>query len=400
MRAASSLVDSFSCASALRRGRPSDRGPSASWVALLSAGFVLTGFVTVLLGPVLPALSLRWGLNDRAAGYFFTAQFLGAMLSTVLSGPMLAHFGYRRLLIAGYLLMGLGAGFFLRCGYATAVGCVAVFGAGQGVAATASNLLVSTADSRRRASLLNLVNAAWAAGAVASPLLVALAIHSHRLPTALCALLPVAVLLVFLCILLEPPPSPAQVRSRQSLAVDARSFTVVVLMNLLYVGAENATGGWLASWAKALSPQAALWSLVPAVFWGLLMLGRFLSALLLRFVSLRRLLSAAFLTAFTGLGVLQLSRSMLHVLVAAAICGLGFSALFPAIVDALRVRLGSATEQYGGIAFAIGPVGGALLPLAVGVISSGSGSLRHGLLIPLAALLPLPLLLLSRENLS
>ena len=69
--------------------------------ALLHLGFVLTGIFMVLLGPVLPALVQRWGLNDSQAGLFFAAQFLGSVLSNFLSGLLIPEFGFRPAFVGG-----------------------------------------------------------------------------------------------------------------------------------------------------------------------------------------------------------------------------------------------------------------------------------------------------------
>ena len=52
--------------------------------AVACALFVPTGLITVMLGPVLPALSVRWSLNDTQSGYLITAQFLGSLLDGLL----------------------------------------------------------------------------------------------------------------------------------------------------------------------------------------------------------------------------------------------------------------------------------------------------------------------------
>jgi MFS transporter, FHS family, glucose/mannose:H+ symporter len=47
-------------------------------VVWLHIGFALTGIGTTLLGCILPALAPAWHLDDRRAGIFFAAQFLGS----------------------------------------------------------------------------------------------------------------------------------------------------------------------------------------------------------------------------------------------------------------------------------------------------------------------------------
>ena len=50
--------------------------------AVVHAGFVVTGIVTTLLGPLLPILIARWSMSDARAGLFFTLQFCASILGT------------------------------------------------------------------------------------------------------------------------------------------------------------------------------------------------------------------------------------------------------------------------------------------------------------------------------
>ena len=78
--------------------------------ALLYAGFVLTGVVNTLLGPILPALSAKWFLTDSQAGWLFTAQFAGSILGVLLSSRFVVRWGSRVSLVLGYGMMSAGVG--------------------------------------------------------------------------------------------------------------------------------------------------------------------------------------------------------------------------------------------------------------------------------------------------
>ncbi len=62
-----------------RSGSSLHAEPFSYPTTLIHAGFILTGMVTTLLGPILPTLSSKWSLDDLRAGYLFTAQFLGSI---------------------------------------------------------------------------------------------------------------------------------------------------------------------------------------------------------------------------------------------------------------------------------------------------------------------------------
>ena len=53
--------------------------------------FIPIGFATVLLGPMLPALSARWSLNYAQAGALFNAQYLASTCAVACSGVLAAR---------------------------------------------------------------------------------------------------------------------------------------------------------------------------------------------------------------------------------------------------------------------------------------------------------------------
>jgi len=73
-----------------------------------NAAFVPIGVVTVLLGPMLPALSARWSLNYSQAGSLFTAQFLASTAGVGVSGILISRRGFRFALNVGLLVMAAG----------------------------------------------------------------------------------------------------------------------------------------------------------------------------------------------------------------------------------------------------------------------------------------------------
>src|SRR5262252_5930031 len=64
-------------------------------VALLSAGFILTGFPTIIAGPILPTFISRWNLSDSQAGLFFTVQFAASLAAVWITTGLTAWRGYR-----------------------------------------------------------------------------------------------------------------------------------------------------------------------------------------------------------------------------------------------------------------------------------------------------------------
>src|SRR5215467_5982473 len=77
-----------------------------TYVAYIS--FVPIGMATVLLGPMLPALSARWSLNYAQAGALFNAQYLASTCAVALSGVLVTRFGLRFAMKLGIFFMAIG----------------------------------------------------------------------------------------------------------------------------------------------------------------------------------------------------------------------------------------------------------------------------------------------------
>src|SRR5947209_6665271 len=115
-------------------------------------GFALTGIVTTMLGPLLPALKVRWGLTDAQAGYLFTAQFAASVISTMLLTAIIRRLGFLRTLALSYLLLAVGVAGVGASSWAMGLLAVSVYGFALGLAMPATNLLISETSGGRRAA--------------------------------------------------------------------------------------------------------------------------------------------------------------------------------------------------------------------------------------------------------
>src|SRR5882762_4327511 len=148
---------------------------------LLFAGFVLSGIATTIIGPMLPIFIRRWSLDDGQAGLFSTIQFLSALGGTLASSAIAAWRGYKPPLVLGYALMGGGLASLNADTRGVALTATAAFGLGYGLITPGTNLFVAELGGTKSASLLNQLNFAWGAGAMACSPLIALALKRNGL---------------------------------------------------------------------------------------------------------------------------------------------------------------------------------------------------------------------------
>jgi fucose permease len=94
------------------------------------------------------------------------------------------------------------------------------------------------------------------------------------------------------------------------------------------------------------------------------------------------------------------SRLLPVAIVAVFLVGLGCASVYPIFIAWLSRWYGKSAKTIGGILFALASLGGAAGSESIGIVSKFSGSLRVGLLVPLAcaAVLIFLVLLLRRQT--
>jgi FHS family glucose/mannose:H+ symporter-like MFS transporter len=382
--------------------------PDSSRALTIAANlaFVPIGIVTVLLGPLLPILSARWSLNYAQAGSLFTVQFLSSTAFVALSGICTSRWGFRFPIKAGLLAVAAGVAALPFSSRWPGVLCIAVYGAGVGLASPAGNLLVAAANPSRRGAALNMLNFSWSVGAVACPFLVAFAVRRNQV-NFLLAVFAGLLFMVFLGIaamsskVVEPHAvRPQSVEGQQRIEWMSVPVVLFAALFFLYLGLENSVGGWIASYAKTLSVRSLdLALMTPSFFYFALMIGRWFAALLLHKIEEVTLARAGLLTACAGMVCLLLANSLLHVFVGAGLAGIGLAPIYPIAISLISQHFGQSAPVVSSVVFTLANGGGASLPWLVGFTSNRLGSLRVGMVIPLVAGVSM-LILFSKKRIA
>jgi MFS transporter, FHS family, glucose/mannose:H+ symporter len=362
---------------------------SSTAFVLLHAGFVITGIVTTLIGPLLPVLISRWSLSDQRAGLFFTAQFCGSMAGVASIGPLLKR-GYRYTFVWGFGLIAAGVAALNLGSYVLTLAAALVFGCGLGQTLSSANLWVAEIAKDRRLAALSILNLMWGIGAIASSPFVMLAQRHVVTSWLLYAIAACSALTaVVLALLHLEPGTPSKREERQEPAlienISVRSTLSLAAFFFLYVGSENSVAGWVASLAKRMNSDSGdLWALAPMFFWGGLLAGRALVPIVPLRRSERTLLASGLMLAAVGVCFLLRAETFASVAVCGTAAGLGLAAIYPILVAWLVKAFGERSRRIGAIMFSLAGLGGATMPWLVGIMSTRMGSLRAGLLIPLA----------------
>lgn len=348
----------------------------SSFIAL-SAGFVLTGAGTVMLGVLLPTLSLRWGLRDDQAGLLLFLQFVGSALGAIVTGMNRV-----RSMAIGYALLAVTLCVLALDGAKAAYLAFFFFGLGLGMAMTSTSIVFSDRWADDRTAKLEWLNFAWSAGASAGPICF-LPFLRHGDIRSLFAMMLALSLAMFAWVVLRERQEPRIVPARQrgSLSRSARTlFLLLLLLAITTVGVETTLSGWLTTY----SHRAGMRSLAGAALaTSIFCFGEMLSRLTFSTRLLAK--SGRWVILQSGVWGVTISSVLLiaapHpwlILVAAFVAGTFIGPLYPLALSYL-LELSPA-----GWFFSVGGLGAALFPWITGLLSAHYHSLRYGLLVPCA----------------
>ena len=144
----------------------------SSATLVLHLGFVVAGMATTLLGPILPALTVRWAMTDVVAGSLFTAQFLSSMTATLVAPAIAARIGARGALALGFGFLAVGTFTIGIASHPVGMAATVAYGLGLGLVLPLTNIAIAATHPDRAASALSLVNVSWGIGAVIWPMVV------------------------------------------------------------------------------------------------------------------------------------------------------------------------------------------------------------------------------------
>jgi fucose permease len=374
-------------------------------LVLLFAGFVLSGIATTVVGPMLPIFIKRWSLDDGQAGLFSMTQFLAALAGTLASSAIAAWRGYKPALVLGYALMGGGLACLNANTHGVALAATAAFGLGYGLTTPGTNLSVAELGGAKSASLLNQLNFAWGAGAMICSVLIAFALKHSALSILLAATAIFGGILVvglsFASFGLQKYEEDVNTAGTASPVIGLGITIALAAMFFIYVAMENGIGFWSAEYAKRVANGITYTTtLAPMFFYAGLTFGRAAASFVLKHVRERKLVLSALSLEAAATVLLITSRSLPVAIVAVFLVGLGCASVYPIFIAWLSRWYGAKAKKIGGILFALASLGGSAGSESIGIVSKFSGSLRAGLIVPLAcaASLICLVLLLRRQT--
>ncbi|MCD9085643.1 L-fucose:H+ symporter permease [Stenotrophomonas sp. SY1] len=388
-------------------------------LTVVTSIFFMWGFLTCLNDILIPHLKAVFELS-YAQAMLVQFTFFGAyFLMSLPAGRLVARLGYKRGIVAGLVIAGIGAlGFWpaaeLRV-YGAFLAALFVLASGITVLQVAANPYVALLGPERTASSrLTLAQALNSAGTAIAPLLGGMMILSNTVLSSdqLAALpaaeqlayraqeaqavqgpyigLAIALFLLAVFVFLFRLPALAETSEQADNekhgyldALRHRHLLFGVLAIFFYVGGEVAVGSVLVNYLSmpnigGFSEQEA--TRYVSLYWTMAMVGRFIGSALLAGFSPRRLL-ALFATINVLLLVVTMSSEGQVALYSVVAIGLFNSIMFPTIFALSIERLGPLTNK-GSSLLIMAIVGGAIVPYLQGVLADNIG-LHHSFVLPL-----------------
>jgi FHS family glucose/mannose:H+ symporter-like MFS transporter len=354
----------------------------------LHAGFLISGVVTVVLGPLIPEATARWGVPPSRVGLLFFAQFLASS-----AGAIVASRRPRRSVVLGYASISAGLLGVALGSFAAALVAMGLVGLGLGLSIPATNVIVAQRHPEGRGAALSRLNLVWGIGAVLSPLLFMplpprIRVEGVLLPLATFSAL--AALGLF-SLLPADAPRPARVADDRTGTATAGPLALAAGQLCLVCGTEAALGGWMVAAYPTDGPLPPL--LVGGGFWAAFLAGRALAPALLRRWSESALHAATLAVAGAGVAIVLFAGSGTAIALGGLLAGLGMAPVFPLVVSSLTALIERSRSRHAGAVFAVGGLGGACLPWLAGRLGETMGSLRFGFAVPLGAIVVMALLL-------
>jgi len=387
-------------------------------MGVLTTIFFMWGFLTCLNDILIPHLKAVFQLN-YAEAMLVQFTFFGAyFLMSLPAGRLVAHLGYKKGIVAGLAIAGVGAvGFWPAAGlhsYPAFLGALFVLATGITVLQVAANAYVALlGPEKTSSSRLTLAQALNSLGTFLAPkfggLLILsatvlsaeqiakmssaeqLAYRAQEAQTVQGPYLGLAVVLFLLAIFVYLFRLPSLTENTEQ--ADPQHHTLMdalrhphVLFGVLgiffYVGGEVAIGSFLVNYLSEPNIGGfdhAKASTYLGYYWGGAMVGRFVGAVLLRRFDARRLLALA---AVAAIALLALTMSTQGTVAMWAVLTIGLfnSVMFPTIFTIAIERLGPMTSKASSLLI-MAIVGGAVVPLLQGLLSDSIG-IQHSFAIP------------------
>jgi len=362
--------------------------------------FAVNGLYAMILGSLLPIISMEYGLNNTMSGALLSAHQAGNLISGFIAGVLPLYLGRKKsimflcsFVVMGFLIMILtGNPVLLILGFLFT-------GLSRGSISNFNNTIVNEL-SGSSPSALNFLHSIFAVGALAAPFLVILCTYmagdiGWKIAAVVIIILACISIFLFSKMKIDDALKKTEKVKISYLFLKSGFFWISAGIMFFYLCAEATINGWLVKYFIDSNIMTIKYAqMLASLLWVVMLLGRLTCAYIGDKVSKKKLLLT---TSFGTVAfyLLLLSSQNLTV-ITIAIMGLGFSmaGIYPTTVSSI----GSTIKTYPmsmGVLLMIGGVGAIIMPIITGALSDAFGIFAGMSVIVLAIILMIVCVILS-----
>jgi len=341
--------------------------------------FIIMGFVDIV-GVSTGYIKNDFQLTDKVAQFIPSMALIWFFFLSVPTGLLLEKFGKKVILNTGMIITGLGMLIpFLHYSFPVMLIAFIFLGIGNTIVQVSTNpLLHDVVPSEKYSSYMSLGQFVKAICSLLGPIIatfMAVKAGNWKLVFLVYAATSfLAVLWLYFTTIKETKMQKNTASFKTCFSLLNNKFLLIMVLGIfLLVGVEVSMNSNIANFLQnrhEISLENA--SLGISVFFTSVMIGRFLGAVLLQWISSRRFFVFTTILAISGLMALILSPDLLVSRICIVIIGLGLANLFPLIFSiAVEKMPGRINEVSGLMIMAV--AGGAFLPPVMGFVSTMLG---------------------------
>ncbi|MFA0965033.1 sugar MFS transporter [Roseivirga sp. BDSF3-8] len=337
--------------------------------------FISLGLPDGLLGVGWPYMHQQFDVGLDSLGLLLICLMTGYLISSFNSGWLMARMSVGALLAISCALTGISLlGFAYTPHWGVLLIMAVVLGAGGGAIDSSINTFAAHTYT---AGTVNWLHAFFGVGATLGPaIMTAYLVRDYHwssgyltVGSAQLGLAAIFLLTLGLWKTKDDTDEPVMsARPAQTLRLPVTWISVIVFF--LYTGTEASVGQWLytiLTKGRGVAPsEAGLWT---SIYWGSLTAGRIIFGIILRRMSVGKILMGAFVAVVLAAVLIAINAGALTTSIGIIIAGLALAPVFPSMISLTPSRAGRQhAANLVGYQVSAATVGAALLPAAAGLV--------------------------------
>lgn len=384
------------------------------WLLTIGAffAFLVFGLSDNLKGPTLPALLADLNINYSTGGTILLGAYLGFMIATLTTGLLADKVGQKAVLIlATFCMAGGVTGFSLFSTPLLLTASMLLLGFGLGGIELGCNALIVELHNSDKGRYLNLMAVMHGLGSMIGPLYAGALLAGHKSWRVVYAwdLVLIGLLAFYFSMTVFPPKADTISEKLDLLHLGRKAFSLPMILFYCAITVYVATEIGIAAWMVEFLQKERQFSVTQStqalsLFFGLIMIGRFLGSFLVEKLGYLKSIFVSSLAASSCIALALFGSNSLSYLLPAS--GFFLSIIFPTITAAVSDGHNENMNTILGLLFTFAGFGGVLGPWLIGIISDLVGiklgfalNLVFGLLTALSVFLLLRVTSIDKNHL-